>query len=71
MLGLVLGLRHPTLERIKEDNAPSHTRRYEMLAEWLKGTDGCRPSWAELINALRDETVQHGDIADKIEKMFN
>ena len=67
MLGLALGLKQPTLDRIKTDNGNSDSRKYEMMKEWLKGTDGCKPSWAELVNALREEIVGHSAIADKIE----
>ena len=68
MLGLALGLKQPTLNRIKTDNGNSDSRKYEMVREWLKRTDGCRPSWAKLVKALREEIVGHRDIADKIEK---
>ena len=68
MLGLALGLKQPTLDRIKTDNGISDLRKYEMMKEWLKGTDGCRPSWAELIKALKEGIVGHGSIADMIKK---
>ena len=68
MLGLALGLKQPTLDRIKTDNGNSDLRKYEMMKEWLNGTDGCKPSWAELVKALREELVAHRAIADTIQK---
>jgi ankyrin repeat protein/GTPase SAR1 family protein len=67
-LGLALGLKQPTLKRIKTDNRTCDSCKYELMEEWLNGTDGCRPSWAELAKALREDIVGHGSIADMIEK---
>ena len=66
-LGLALGLKEPTLDRIKTDNRTCNLCKYELMKEWLNGTDGCRPSWAELVKALRADIVGHGSIADTIE----
>ena len=63
-LGLALGLKHPTLEGLKE----TEDKKYEMLCKWLHKVDGCQPSWDNLAKALRNKTVCLPNIADVIDK---
>ena len=72
MLGLALGLKHPTLEKIKHNEGGDvDTCKQEMLVAWLKKTDGCLPTWRALVAALRKKTVGHDDIANCIAKEKN
>lgn len=70
-LGLALGLKKPTIERIKADYGnDTEECKEEMLTLWLRGVDGCTPSWNDLVDALRNQNVQHADIAGVIEKEY-
>ena len=70
-LGLALGLKKPSIEKIKADYGnDTEECKEEMLTLWLRGVDGCSPSWNALVDALRKETVQHADIAGVIEKKY-
>ena len=47
-----------------ERNHSSVEGRFEaMLKHWVTG----KPSWGSLIKALKSPTIEHGDIASKIE----
>ena len=71
LLALALGLKEPTLAKIeKECGSSIDDCKMNMLREWLNRNDGCRPSWTTLVEALREQTVQHPLIADAIEKKF-
>ena len=69
MLGLALGLKMPTLREIRKDyNGIIVDCKCEMLTKWLEKADGCTPSWASLVTALKTKNVDHKSIADKIEQ---
>uniref|UniRef100_A0A1X7TPX7 Death domain-containing protein n=2 Tax=Amphimedon queenslandica TaxID=400682 RepID=A0A1X7TPX7_AMPQE len=52
-LGLKLGLKYPTLERIEKDKRVIDDCKMEMLACWLKKQDKVKsPSWKQLIIVL-------------------
>ena len=71
-LGLALGLKYPTLEKIRHNGSGNvDTCKREMLVAWLKKTDGCLPTWKALVDALRNRTVGHDDIANCIAKKKN
>ena len=71
-LGLALGLRKPTLDRICEDHREVSKCTMEMLSSWLQWKDDCKATcnWRSLIDALRHPTVNHRPIADTIEKKY-
>ena len=66
-LGLVLGLKQPTLQSIKDQHQPSDHKR-EMLTKWLNQVDECRPSWNTLVVALRSPLVHSYTVANEIEQ---
>ena len=67
-LGLQLGLRNPTLDKIEVDKTGVDNQSMEMLACWLRKQDRVEskggPTWKQLISALRK--VKECEIADKI-----
>ena len=67
-LGLVLGLLHPTLERIKIDHGSVERCKTEMLAAWLQQQDNVTkkgvPSWSTLKTAL--EIIGEKELASEI-----
>ena len=72
-LGLALGLKQPTLDKIDVDNRNVSSRKREMLSKWLNWVDGCEATcnWQSLATALRDPTVEHTPIAVAIEKKYS
>lgn len=69
-LGLALGLKQPTLEEIAANNQTVSECKMDMLSQWLKWVDNCRPSWESLAGALRNRTVNHAPIAAVIETKY-
>ena len=69
-LGLALGLKKPTLDAIKVDNADVKDRMLEMVTSWLQKKDESLPSWQALVKALRDPLVNRTDIANTINDKF-
>ena len=67
-LGLALGLRQPTLQRIRYDSYNIDDRKREMLTQWLNQVDNSNPSWKSLVDALRNSTVQCEPVASIIEQ---
>ena len=67
-LGLALGLRQPTLKNIKDENDDIDDCKMEMLTQWLKKMENSDPSWRSLVDALRNPTVKHKEIAEVIER---
>ena len=66
-LGLALGLKKPTLKKIKDENDDVDDCKLEMLTQWLEHLN---PSWRSLVDALRNPTVKHEEVADVIEKKY-
>lgn len=60
-LGHALGLQTHTLEGLNS--------KKQMLMQWLNQLDGCFPSWAALVEALR--SVQCHDVARQIEQRYS
>ena len=62
-LGLKLGIRNPTLDRI-EDEVKKSDRKREMLSLWFKWADNVtkpqfgKPSWDRLITAVGQVDLQ-------------
>lgn len=69
-LGLNLGLKYPTLERIERDKKSTSDCIIAMLACWLKKQDNVEskngPSWKQLITAL--QKVKEITVAESIAK---
>ena len=68
-LGLELGLRYPTLKRIKKEQREDiNDCMMEMLAAWLQQQDNVSqagpPSWSVLQTALRE--IEENELADRI-----
>ena len=68
-LGLALGLRYPTLERIEEEQRGAIEKcKTKMIATWLEKRDNVSknvaPSWVALQTALRK--IDENELADKI-----
>ena len=65
-LGLVLGLRVPTLDNMKDSPA----FLYDMLAGWLQGQDNVDRrgghTWGTLVKGLRHPSVAQNETADRI-----
>ena len=70
-LGLALGLKAATLDKITADHANNEKRKEEMLKSWLRGVDDCSSSsWNTLVAALQRRPVGHSDIANTIESQY-
>ena len=66
-LGLKLGLKYPTLEKIERDRQRVDDCKMEMLACWLKKQDKVKsPSWKQLIDVLC--AMKETEISKKIIK---
>ena len=64
-LGLVLGLNHHRVKRMKD----SETFLDDMIAAWLQKVDQVEaPTWQRLVKALRHKRVGQTGIASEIEK---
>ena len=72
-LGLALGLKQPTLDKIHTDKCNVSCCKREMLSKWLNWVDGCEATcnWQSLATALRNPTVDHAPIADTIERKYS
>ena len=72
-LGLALGLRKPTLNKIAADNNSVDSCKTEMLSKWLNWVDGCEETcnWESLAKALRDPNVGQAPIAKAIEQKYS
>ena len=66
-LGLALGLRQPRLQSIRSQHQTRDHKR-EMLTSWLNQDDSCRPSWKDLVEALRSRNVECHPVANEIEQ---
>ena len=66
-LGLALGLRQPTLKKIRDESYYTDDRKREMLTQWLNQVDNSNPSWKSLVDALRNPTVKCEPVASIIE----
>ena len=70
-LGLQLGLKKPTLDRIEEEAKGIQDRKREMLSQWFSWADNVRkpefgkPSWYRLITAVEQVKPQ---IAEEIKE---
>ena len=70
-LGLQLGIRNPTLDRIEDEVRGIPNRKREMLSEWFKWADNVtkpqfgKPSWDRLITAVSQVDLQ---LADEIKE---
>ena len=67
-LGLVLGLRQPTLKQIKQNEDDIDDCKREMVAQWLNQVDNSKPTYASLEAALRNTTVKCNRIAENVRK---
>ena len=70
-LGLMLGLKPATLEKIKINNREKvDDCKRDMLLDWLRKVDNVpqkgQPSWRTLVVALRGPLAHYPDIADNI-----
>ena len=65
-LGLALGLRPQTLDGIEA----TYPTNLEDCKEEMLTSRCCSPSWNELVEAIRNPTVQHSPIADKIKQKY-
>ena len=66
-LGIALGLSYPHLKTMESSN----TFRNDMIASWLQKEDQVTekgvPTWKTLVEALRQESVKHKGVAERIE----
>ena len=62
--GLELGLSPTTLEIIQKNSNDTEKNFMDMLKIWLK----TKPTWENLIAALRERTMGLHDVADRVEK---
>ena len=68
-LGMALGLSVGKLNEIKADYSTAKDRMIGVLRAWLYGFAlGPAPSWQSLCQALRDQLVDHPEIAEAIER---
>ena len=66
-LGLQLGLRASTLDRIEAKYNSDPSRCFcQVLKEWLKGVNPL-PTWQAVVNALKSPTVGQYEVAEQIE----
>lgn len=67
-IGLGLGLRPETLQRIQHENkGQANQCLYAVISAWLHHKDGVMTSsWRSLLRALRSPKVGEGDLADKL-----
>lgn len=72
-LGLKLGLIHPTIEKINQENrGVINDCKREILAAWLKGEDNTkRRRWSTLVDALQE--LNEYDLAEriKVKRIYN
>jgi len=68
LLGLQLGLRHSTLDRIRNQFPDQKMQLTEMLKAWLNA-DGDH-SWKVLVDALRSQSVEKNYLARVLEEKF-
>ena len=71
-LGLALGLKKPTLDKIHEEHRDLNKCKMEMLSCWLQWRDDSKATcnWQSLAAALKSPTVEHKPIAEAIETKF-
>ena len=72
-LGLALGLKKPTLDKIHADHHGNISKcKLHMLSYWLQWRDDCEATcnWQSLAGALKKPTVNHKPIAESIQKRF-
>ena len=67
-IGLGLGLRPETLQRIQhEKKGQANQCLYAVISAWLHHKDGVMTSsWRSLLRVLRSPKVDEGDLADKL-----
>ena len=68
-IGLQLQLSPISLDKIKDEESDSSNRLLEMLKAWLKKVEP-KPTWAALVKALKNHTVDEGLLAAKLEKKY-
>ena len=69
-LGLALGLKKPTLDKIEQDKKDIENCKIEMLTQWLNCVDNTKPSPVSLEAALKKHTVRLEKIADDVHKCY-
>ena len=71
-LGLKLGVKYPTLEKIEEEQrgcVQIERCKRKMLAAWLRGGDNAREqTWSTLVDALK--RMDKISLAEKIESIY-
>lgn len=67
-IGIQLDLELHILKRIEVDNPRSSDRFSEMIVEWIKTME--RPTWKQIVVALRDKSVNEPVLAGRIEEKF-
>ena len=67
-MGLALGIKVDILEGIKSNENYDKARLREMLTHWLRSSPS--RTWSDICNGLRSDTVQQGNLADKIEEKY-
>lgn len=68
-IGIELDMKVSSLEAIKHDHEEVGSCLRVMLTEWLKQIDP-PPTWASLVDALKNPTVGCAQLADTIEKTY-
>ena len=67
-IGIQLDLELHILKRIEVDNPRSSDRFSEMIVEWIKTME--RPTWKQIVAALRSKSVNEPVLAGRIEEKF-
>ena len=67
-LGLKLGVKYSTLEKIEDEQRGCDRSKRKMLAAWLRGDDIEEQTWSTLVDALK--RMDKKDLAGKIEQKF-
>ena len=72
-LGLALGLKEPTLDKIDTDHRGNVCEcKLQMLSSWLQWTDDCEATcnWRSLAETLKSPVVNHKPIAEAIQNKY-
>jgi hypothetical protein len=71
-LGLALGFKKTTLDKIHADHCSVSECKLQMLSLWLQWTDDCKATcnWRSLAEALKSRTVNHKPIAEAIQNKY-
>ena len=69
-IGTQLGVKISSLRRIEADYPRSNDRCFsEMIVEWIKTTR--RPTWKQILAALRTRSVNEPVLANELERKFS